>query len=129
MSLILLRELSETPLPCTKGDPAMIDRLRLLEAAGLVKVLIPPMHIDCDHCQRQDPATVLEITPRGWEALRTNNVVEDVPLPPPGQERPRSGGAALNFAQLVTSLCSFRRRPRRAKFGDPDAPGRADTDG
>lgn len=129
MSLILLRELSETPLPCTKGDPAMIDRLRLLEAAGLVKVLIPPVHVDCDHCQRQDPATVLEITSRGWEALRTNRVVEDAPLPPPRQERPRSGSAALNFAQLAAWLSSFRRRPGRATCDHPDAPGRADTDG
>ncbi len=31
MCLNLLRELSETRLPCTKADSAMIDRLRLLE--------------------------------------------------------------------------------------------------
>jgi len=69
MCLNLLHELSETPLPCTRAEPAMIDRLRLLDAAGLIKVLIPPVHVDCDHCLRQDAAIVLEITPRGWQAL------------------------------------------------------------
>lgn len=76
MCLILLRELSQTQRPCTQADPALIDRMRLLDAAGLIKVIIPPAHVDCDDCLRQDPATVLEITPRGWEALRTKAIAD-----------------------------------------------------
>ena len=82
MCLNLLRALSEAPLPCTQADSAVIDRLRLLGAADLVKVLSPPARVDCDHRQRQDPATVLEITPRGWEAMRMNVVREELPLIP-----------------------------------------------
>lgn len=97
MCLNLLGELSETPLPCTRADPALIDRLRLLEAAGLVKVIIPPAHVDCDDCLRQDPATILEITPRGWEALRTRVIEDEVPP----------------LAQLAAWFSSFRQRPGR----------------
>lgn len=82
MCLNLLRTLSEAPLPCIQADSAVIDRLRLLGAAGLAKVMIPPARVDCDHRQRQDPATVLELTPRGWEALRTNVIREETPLIP-----------------------------------------------
>jgi len=81
MCLNLLRTLSEAPLPCTRADAAMIDRLRLLDAADLISVLIPPVRADCDHGLRQDAATVLEITPHGWEALRTNRVEDEMPLP------------------------------------------------
>ncbi|WP_157610291.1 hypothetical protein [Variovorax sp. Root434] len=82
MCLNLLRALSEASLPCTQADSAVIDRLRLLGAADLVKVLIPSARVDCDHRQRQDPATVLEITPRGWEALRTSRAEDEMPLIP-----------------------------------------------
>jgi len=82
MCLNLLRTLPEGSLPCTRADSAMIDRLRLLGAAGLVKVLIPPQRTDGDRGLRQDPATVLEITPRGQEALRTNRVGNEMPLIP-----------------------------------------------
>lgn len=52
MCMNLLRKLAAANLPLTEGDPAMIDTLRVLEAAGHVKVLIPPAHVDCDHCMR-----------------------------------------------------------------------------
>lgn len=111
MCLNLLRELSEAPLPGTRADLATIDRLRLLDATGLIKVLIPPPHVDCDHCLRQDPATVLEITPRGWEALRTNVFEDEVSPPAPRPAHSRSGSAALDHAQLVAWFSSLRRRP------------------
>jgi len=80
MCMDLLKQLAERRLPCTVADPAQIDTLRVLEAARLALVLIPAPHVDCDHCMRQDPATVLEITPDGWQALRTGEP-EEAPLP------------------------------------------------
>ncbi len=118
MCMNLLKELSDAPLPCARADAAMIDRLRLLDAAGLIRVLIPSPHIGCDRCLRQAPATVLDITPHGWEALRTNVVEEDTPLPPPCRGRPRSGSAALDLAQLAAWFSSFRHRPGRADTDD-----------
>ncbi|MBD9666931.1 hypothetical protein IB278_23405 [Variovorax sp. VRV01] len=82
MCLNLLRALSEAPLPCTRADAAVIDRLHVLDAAGLITVRIPPPHAAVDPIQRQDAATVLEITPRGREALRTNRVEDERPLIP-----------------------------------------------
>ena len=83
----------------------------MLDAIGLIKVLIPPARVDCDHCLRQDPAIVLEITPRGREALRTNVVEDEMPLPPPQQGHSRSGSSARDLAQLAAWFRSFRRRP------------------
>lgn len=83
MCMDLLRKISMTKLPCAVSTPAAIDRLRVLEAAGHVKVLIPPAHVDCDDRLRQESATVFEITPRGWKTLAA-----DVPE----QEAPRFSG-------------------------------------
>lgn len=69
MSMDLLRQLAAMALPAVALDPATIEGLRGLEAAGHVRVLIPPAHVDCDDCLRQDAATVFEITPRGWARL------------------------------------------------------------
>ena len=81
MCMALLRKLASVRLPCTEADPAMIDRLRVLEAAGHIRVLIPPVHVDRDHCMRQPPATLLEITPRGRRVLSTGTIEEETPLP------------------------------------------------
>ncbi|RSZ31999.1 hypothetical protein EJO66_22375 [Variovorax beijingensis] len=115
MCLNLLRELSETPLPCTRADAALIDRLRLLDAAGLIKVLIPPPHVDRDDCLRQDAATVLEITSRGWEVLRTKVVEDEAPSLPMQPARSRS--AALDRVRLAAS---FGRSSRHAGSRDTD---------
>ena len=71
MCMELLGRLATSDLPLTEANPAVIDRLRVLEAAGHIRVLIPPAHFDCDDCLRQDAATVFEILPAGWKALRT----------------------------------------------------------
>ena len=71
MCMKLLGTLASSELPRTEADPRMIDRLRLLEAAGHIRVLIPPAHFDCDECLRQDAATVFEILPAGWKALNS----------------------------------------------------------
>jgi hypothetical protein len=107
----LLRELAEAKLPCRETDPAKIDRLRVLEAAGHLKVLIPPTHFDCDHRTRQDPATVFEITPHGWKSLQTNAIEEETPFAKHRPTRARSSSAALDLAQLAAWFSSTRRRP------------------
>ncbi|MFS2203191.1 hypothetical protein [Variovorax sp. Varisp36] len=77
--MALLRKLATAKLPCTEAALATIDRLRVLEAAGHVKVRIPPAHVDCDDCLRQDAATVFEITSRGWKTLAADAPEEEAP--------------------------------------------------
>lgn len=117
MCMDLLRKLAQARLPLTEDDPAMIDRLRVLEAAGHIKVLIPPVHVDCDHCMRQPPATVLEITPQGHRALSMEMAEEEALLPAmrrPGRpslaSRPKAASAALNIAQLTAWFSGTRHR-------------------
>lgn len=68
-SLELLQCLANAALPAKITDRALIDKLRVLDAAEYVNAFIPPVHFDCDDCARQDPASVLAITPRGRAAL------------------------------------------------------------
>ena len=88
----LLRKLAGARLPCTEADPATIDGLRVLEAAGHIKVLIPPPHVDCDDCLRQEPATVFEITALGWKALAADAPAEDAPPPDMSRSGVLGGG-------------------------------------
>lgn len=74
-----LYNLSKQTLLVTVSDRRQIDDLRILDAAGYARVLIPPLHVDCDDCIRQDPATVLCITPQGWKILRTGSSHRDDP--------------------------------------------------
>jgi len=69
MCMNLLGMLASANLPLTITDAALIDRLRVLDAAGYVKAFIPAVHVDCDDCARQDPAIAIEVTPRGRKAL------------------------------------------------------------
>ena len=86
----LLGRLARSQLPLTEADAEVIDRLRVLEAAGHIRVLIPPAHFDCDDCLRQDAATVFEILPAGWRALRTGGPDEEAsPLSSPRPRRPK----------------------------------------
>ena len=65
----LLQKLANAKLPLVVVDRAEIEKLRLIEAAGHIRAFIPCVHVDCDDCARQDPATVFEITPRGQRVL------------------------------------------------------------
>lgn len=94
MSMELLRIIAGVKLPFTIADRVMIDGLRMLDAAGYVNAFIPAVHVDCDDCARQDPATVFEITPRGREAL-SRAIEQELeatklqrPARPPPQEEP-----------------------------------------
>lgn len=69
MCMNLLGTLAEAKLPFTIVDKALVDRLRVLDAVGCVKALIPAVHVDCDNCARQDPAIVIEVTARGRKML------------------------------------------------------------
>ena len=53
MCMELLGRLATSELPLIEADPEVIDRLRVLEAAGHIRVLIPPAHFDCDDCLRR----------------------------------------------------------------------------
>jgi uncharacterized membrane protein len=64
-----LYRLSLARFPVNLADQRQIENLRKLDAAGYVRAFIPPPHVDCDDCMRQDPATVLGITPQGWSIL------------------------------------------------------------
>lgn len=111
MCMNLLKAISGTPFPRTEADPATIDRLRVLDAAGYIKVLIPAARVDCDNCMRQDAATVLEIAPSGWKALAANAAE---PEPPLAVHRPtvsKSASAALDLAQLAAWFSGTRPRP------------------
>ena len=63
MPMELLRELANTPLPCTLGEERDIDRLRVLRAAGYIAAMLPvpgsPSRL----------GRVLAITSEGREAL------------------------------------------------------------
>lgn len=129
MCMNLLKKIATARLPCTEGDSAVIDRLRVLEAAGHIKVLIQPVHADFDHCLRQPPAIVLEITPCGRSALSTKAAEEQAPLP--AMPRParislsKAAGMVLDLAHLVAWFSSGTRHdqglPRLAAHitGDP----------
>lgn len=65
-----LYRLSAKTFPVTISDRRQIENLRRLEAAGYIRVHIPCVHVDCDDCIRQDPATVLGITQAGRSILR-----------------------------------------------------------
>ncbi len=73
MCMNLLRRLAASQLPCSEADPAMVDRLRVLQAAGQIEARIPAAVArpgrDADGCTRHDAAMVIRITPRGWETL------------------------------------------------------------
>lgn len=79
MCMNLLRALAGAPPPCTVSGPVGIDRLRVLQAAGLVDARIPPSR---NAEQAPVPAAVKAITPRGWDALRTNTLDEPAWQPP-----------------------------------------------
>lgn len=69
MCMDMLRELANSQLPLRVVDTSQIDLVRVLDAAGCIVALIPPAHVDPDDCERQDPATVLEITAHGQKKL------------------------------------------------------------
>jgi len=110
MCMNLLAAMSGTPFPRIEADPARIDRLRVLEAAGYIKVLIPAPRVDCDNRMRQSPATVLEIAPLGWKVLATRAVEADPPLPVPRLARQKPASASLDLAQLVAWFSGTRPR-------------------
>jgi hypothetical protein len=64
-----LYRLSGAKLPVTVVGQRQIEHIRRLDAAGYVRAFIPASHVDCDNCLRQDPATVLDITPLGRSIL------------------------------------------------------------
>lgn len=113
MCMNLLKKLAATKLPCTVPDAGKIDRLRVLDAAGRIKVLIPAVRVDCDDHTRQAPAIVLEITASGWKSLEASAVEEERPLAPSRLARPKRSSAALDdLAQLAAWFRGSKRRPR-----------------
>lgn len=89
MCMNLLGTLAGAKLPLTIADKALIDRLRVLDARGYVKAFIPAVHVDCDNCARQNPAIVLEVTPRGRKALSDEKNLDATPVQRPGRTSPQ----------------------------------------
>lgn len=63
MPMELLRELAQTPLPCTLTSEQEVDRLRVLRAAGHVAAMLPKPGTEAQLCR------VLAITASGRQAL------------------------------------------------------------
>ncbi|MGJ7609711.1 MULTISPECIES: hypothetical protein [unclassified Variovorax] len=78
MCLNLLRTLAEAAPPFTVRDPIGIDRLRVLQAAGLVEACLP-LPADGDGMPGHDAAAVLAITARGWKVVGGHVVDEALP--------------------------------------------------
>lgn len=117
MCMELLGRLATSELPLTEANPAVIDRLRVLEAAGHIRVLIPPAHFDCDDCLRQDAVTVFEILPAGWKALSVGAPDEMLRrFHRHGHGAPNSlaspPGSAAPGLDLANEVLSHRRRGR-----------------
>ena len=73
-----LYRLSRAKLPVTVAGPGQVEIIRRLDAVGYVRAFIPASHVDCDNCLRQDPATVLEITPLGQSVLSRGSEVKGI---------------------------------------------------
>ena len=71
MPLELLHALARAPLPLRITDPADIDKLRALQAAGQVRAQIPPARQGLGGQEEQPPAVVFEITRLGRMAVQT----------------------------------------------------------
>jgi len=70
MSIHLLQELSHSHLPALLREPAQIDEVRILRAAGLVMAFVPaPAELDQAPGQ-PCAAQVLAITPKGHAELQ-----------------------------------------------------------
>ena len=73
MPVELLKAIANQPMPLTITDPADIDKLRVLRAAGHVVALLPSPSTD------QSFARVLHVTPKGREiAILANSERWDV---------------------------------------------------
>lgn len=70
MPMELLEELADAELPIKVSNSADIDKLRILEAAGYVLSDIPRQWHDPDQRESQRPATVYQVGPLGYKALR-----------------------------------------------------------
>ncbi len=68
MPVELLKSIANNPLPLTITDPADIDKLRVLRAAGHVVVLLPSPGTN------QAFARVLHITSEGRDTLTRANI-------------------------------------------------------
>jgi hypothetical protein len=107
MCMDLLGKLARSDLPLTEADPEVINKLRMLEAAGHIRVLIPPAHFDCDDCLRQDAATILEILPAGWQCLSASRIDESAALFPSSQSH------RLTLSRIAAWFSAIRHRSDR----------------
>jgi hypothetical protein len=66
----LLQELTDAELPIRVSNRADIDKLRILQAAGYILSDIPRQWHHPDQRESQGPATVFQVGPLGYKALR-----------------------------------------------------------
>ncbi|MDM0077866.1 hypothetical protein QTH90_25885 [Variovorax sp. J2P1-59] len=86
MPLDLLRQIARQELPYRVYVPAYIDQLRVLQAAGMITAVIPPVEEMPGGGKIHRPAQVLAITDRGEEALRDGQP-DDGPLRAAGADQ------------------------------------------
>lgn len=70
MAMDLLKQLAASPLPAYLHSPEDIDKLRLLQAAGLVQAIVPADLGQATPDGAWRGARVAAITPKGREALQ-----------------------------------------------------------
>lgn len=70
MPMEFLRSIARKDFPLRVDEPAGIDKLSVLKAAGLVEARIPRFEQGVAGERVYRPATVECITPEGWHALK-----------------------------------------------------------
>lgn len=112
MAMDLLNKLVSTRLPVTFTAPADVDKVKLLQAAGLVVALAPAPTDPLLFTGTGNAAQVLAITERGWNEFHRNS---------PGYERASASRRLRKKLALNPSWFAFKTRAsgghdeRRAK--------------
>lgn len=73
MPMEYLRELERDSLPVVESDVGNIDKLRVLHAAGMVEVQLPPVDSPCQRAQ------ILYVTGLGCATLRAHGARLRIP--------------------------------------------------
>ncbi len=90
MPMEFLRAIAGKEFPLRVDEPASIDKLSVLKAAGLVEAEIPRFEQRPTGERVYRPATVARITPEGWHALKSG--MKDPPVTAGALSEPPSGG-------------------------------------
>ncbi|MEJ8823161.1 hypothetical protein WKW80_14130 [Variovorax humicola] len=79
MTMEILRQLAASQLPVTFRTQDEIDRVMILEAAGLIVARMPHSPDNSAPSSARETAQVLAVTPKGREVLARNADFRDEP--------------------------------------------------